>query len=160
MSAPLPAPNVMQVREPARPVQSAVNSSPAGNTATPWAPSASITQPFSCATACTLAMNSWCSRCALLTSATVGPAIRASVAISPGWFMPSSITASRCVASSRSSVSGRPISLFRLPWVASVACGCQARRTAAIICVTVVLPLLPATAISGNWKRARQPAAS
>ena len=59
--------------------------------------------------------------------------------------MPSSTTAARCAASRRrSSVSGRPMSLLKLP------CGrearrrrCQARRIDAIICVTVVLPLLP-----------------
>ncbi len=38
-------------------------------------------------------MNSRCSRCALLTSTTPGAAIAARRAISPGWFMPSSITA-------------------------------------------------------------------
>jgi hypothetical protein len=42
-------------------------------------------------------------------------------------------------------VSGTPMSLLRLPWVASAASPCQARRMDAIICVTVVLPLLPVT---------------
>ena len=69
----------------------------------PSAPSASIAAPFSRATASTLAMNSWCSRCALLTSAIVGAAICASSAISPGWFMPSSTTAARCSRSRRRS---------------------------------------------------------
>ena len=59
-------------RWPASSRHSAANASSAGNTATPSAPSASITAPFSRATASTVAMNSWCSRCALLTSATVG----------------------------------------------------------------------------------------
>ena len=40
-------------------------------------------------------------------------------AVSPGWFMPISMTAARCSARSRSSVSGRPMSLLRLPRVAS-----------------------------------------
>ena len=60
--------------------------------------------------------------------------------------MPSSITATRCAARRRSSVSGTPISLLRLPRVASTASSPKcARRIAAIISFTVVLPLLPAT---------------
>jgi hypothetical protein len=61
----------------------------------------------------------------------------------------------------RSSVSGTPMWLFRLPARGErrVAMG-QARRMAATICVTVVLPLLPVTAISGSVKPARQAAAS
>ena len=88
-------------RAPARPRHSGACASSAGNTATPSAGSAAITLPFSRATASTLAMNSWCSRCALLTSATVGAAMAASWAISPGWFMPSSTTAARCAASAQ-----------------------------------------------------------
>ena len=109
-------------------------------------------------------MNSWCSRCALLTSAMVGCAMRASSAISPGWFMPSSTTPARCQHvwswRRRNSVSGTPMWLLRLPSVAKAPSPSQARRIAAIICVTVVLPLLPVTAMSGRSKRARQPVAS
>ena len=115
----------------------------------PSAASASIAAPFSRATASTVPMNSWCSRCALLTSATVGCATRASTAISPGWFMPSSTTATRCASASCSTVSGTPMWLFRLPCVECAASPCAARRMDAIICVTVVLPLLPVTAITG-----------
>ena len=43
-----------------------------GNTATPLACRDAMTAPFSRATASTVPMNSWCSRCALLTRATVG----------------------------------------------------------------------------------------
>jgi len=135
---------------------SAVNASPCGNTATPSAGRALSTAPFSRATASTVAMNSRCSRCALLTSATVGRAMAASCAISPGWFMPSSSTATRWPSRRRSKVSGTPMSLLKLPWVASDAPAFQACRMAASICVTVVLPLEPATAISGSVKRARQ----
>ena len=64
-------------------------------------------------------MNSRCSRCALFTSATVGATIAASGAISPGWFMPISTTPARCQRVSswrrRSSVSGTPMALLRLP---------------------------------------------
>ena len=95
-------------------------------------------------------MNSKCSRCALLTKATVGWAMAASVVISPGWFMPISITAARWLARRRISISGTPMSLLKLPCVANAASPCQARRMDAIICVTVVLPLLPVTPISGR----------
>ena len=78
--------------------------------------------------------------------------------------MPSSTTPARCQACAswrrRSSVSGTPMSLLRLPCVEKAASASQARRIEAIICVTVVLPLLPVTAISGSWKRRRQAAAS
>ena len=52
------------------------------------------------------------------------------------------------------------MSLLRLPCVARKACGLKLRRMAAIICVTVVLPLLPVTAISGSLNWERQPVAS
>jgi hypothetical protein len=55
---------------------------------------ASKTMPFSRAQAATLPMNSWCSRWALVTTATSGAAMAARAAISPGWFMPISTTAS------------------------------------------------------------------
>ena len=104
--------------------------------------------------ASTLAMNSWCSRCALLSSATLGAARAASSAISPGWFIPSSTTAARCQVLSSwrrpSSVSGTPRWVLKLPAVANAASPSHARRMVAIICVTVVLPLLPVTAISGS----------
>ena len=75
--------------------------------------------------------------------------------------MPSSTTATRCSERRRNSVSGTPMSLFRLPSVASAASPCQTRRIEAIICVTVVLPLLPVTAMSGPLKRWRHwPASS
>ena len=74
--------------------------------------------------------------------------------------MPSSTTASRWLSRRRSSVIGTPMSLFRLPWVENAASPAAARRMLASIWVTVVLPLLPVTAISGNWNWLRQPAAS
>jgi len=80
---------------PASSRHSGAKPSSTGNTAVPPAASEANTAPFSRATASTVAMNSWCSRCALLTSATVGAARGASQPISPGWFMPSSTTAER-----------------------------------------------------------------
>ena len=62
----------------------------------PAAASDSIAAPFSRATASTLAMNSWCSRCALLTSATVGGAMPRELGDLARWFMPSSSTPARC----------------------------------------------------------------
>jgi len=52
------------------------------------------------------------------------------------------------------------MSLLKLPWVENAASPRQALSTEASICVTVVLPLLPVTAIRGSGKRARQAAAS
>jgi hypothetical protein len=160
MAPPSPKPSVR--REPACRCQVAASPSSTGNTAVPSAPSASTRAPFSSATAATSRMNSRCSRCAFVTTATVGLAMAARRAISPGWFMPSSTTATACTPSRRrSSVSGRPMSLLKLPSVASARSPCQARRMEATICVVVVLPLLPPTATSGNAaKRARQAAPS
>ena len=82
--------------------------------------------------------------------ATVGMAMALRRAISPGWFMPSSITAACCAASMRNSVSGTPISLFRLPRVARrPSSPWAAARIEAIISLTVVLPLLPVTPMTG-----------
>ena len=102
-------------------------------------------------------MNSWCSRWALLTMPMVGAAIAARRAISPGWFMPISITAAWCAGCKRISVSGTPISLFRLPRVARRPSSPKAAaRIAAIISLTVVLPLLPVTPMTGMANCARQ----
>ena len=48
------------------------------------------------------------------------------------------------------------MSLLKLPWVASASLPCQAFKILAIIWVTVVLPLLPVTAINGKENCARQ----
>ena len=68
----------------------------------------------------------------------------------------------RCAARRRSSVSGRPMSLLRLPRRREHARRRRSARAriAAIISFTVVLPLLPVTTTSGSAKRARQCAAS
>jgi hypothetical protein len=102
-------------------------------------------------------MNSWCSRWALLTMPMVGSAMALRRPISPGWFMPSSTTAERCEGLSRNSVSGTPISLFRLPRVASrLSSPWAAARIAAIISLTVVLPFEPVTPITGKVNFRRQ----
>ncbi len=106
----------------------------------------------------TVCMNSRCSRWALLTRATVGRAMAARRGDLAGVVHAQLDHAQpRCAARRRSSVRGTPMSLLKLPCVARAASPFQARRTAAIICVTVVLPLLPVTAISGRSNCARQP---
>ena len=129
-------------------------------TATPDSSSSPKRLPFSAATFSSDPMPDKWARCALVTIATVGRARRASAIISPGRFMPISTTAARCRASSRSRVSGSPISLLKLPCVASTASPKAARRMLAIISLVVVLPLLPVTAISGREKRERRQPAS
>ena len=159
-----PAPSRAKVvvrRLPDKVFQIGVNSSSLGNTTAPCALTAAMTEPFSSATARTVCMNSICSRWALLTTATVGCTIAAKVAISPGWFMPSSSTAIWCCWRRRNKVSGTPMSLLRFPRVASEPpSGQKAARMDANICVTVVLPLLPVTAITGMWNCTRQVLAS
>ena len=41
------------------------------------------------------------------------------------------------------------MALLKFPWVANASSPCHARNMLATICVTVVLPLLPVTAIKG-----------
>ena len=87
----------------------------------------------------------------------VGRGHRASSAVSPRWFMPSSMIAARCVSRRQSSVSGSPIALLKLPWVESTRSAPKcAESAAAVMSFTVVLPLLPTTRASGSVKRARQ----
>ncbi len=90
VTSPARMPNSIRLRPPALSLNISAIGSSAFSTATPSAGSASNTLAFSAATASTECMNSRCSRWALFTSATVGHAIAASEAISPGWFMPSS----------------------------------------------------------------------
>ena len=102
-------------------------------------------------------MNSWCSRCALLTSATVGCGDRGQVARSrPDGSCPARPPPARCAPAQAQQRQRQAdvvvqVALRRQRRVAD----CQARRIDAIICVTVVLPLLPVTAISGSVEAAR-----
>ena len=93
-------------------------------------------------------MNSWCSRCALLTSADrrLRDRARAS-AVSPRWFMPISITASavrRRAAEQRQRQADGVVEVAARSRARASAPQC-ARRIAASISLTVVLPLLPAS---------------
>ena len=90
--------------------------------ATPHGGSAAIASACSARDVRDAAMNSWCSRCALLTTRDRRPRDRGELASLAAWFMPISIDGERGASSRRrSSVSGRPIALLRLPGVASTA---------------------------------------
>ena len=86
----------------------------------------------------------------------------ASVAVSPGWFMPISTAAARC-ASRRPSSGERQADL-----IVEIACAWRTRdrrqtRRAGwphVISLTVVFPLLPTMAATGSAKQRRQYAAS
>ena len=82
----------------------------------------------SAATSATLAMNSWCSRCALLTTTIVGCAIARELARLAAMVHAELDRPPRDARSRRrSSVSGRPIALLRLPSVASTAVVAEVR---------------------------------
>ena len=81
----------------------------------------------------------------------------ANCAVSPGWFIPNSTTAKRSLGRSRNKVKGKPMSLFRLPWVTRVhSSPTAALKIEAIISFTVVFPLLPVTKANGIEKVVRQ----
>ena len=102
-----------------------------------------------------------CARMALFTSATLGAAMRVSVANSPAWFMPISITAWRCCSRKLSSVSGKPMWLLKLPAVANTASApWAARKMVASISFTVVLPLDPVMPYTNGLSCLRHAAAS
>ena len=80
--------------------------------------------------------------------ATSGSASVVSARISPAADMPSSSTAAVWRGSSRSSVSGRPYWLLRLPSVFST--GPRAPSSSAVMSLVVVLPTEPVTATTGS----------
>ena len=121
--------------------------------AVPVAPREPTVSPSPCAAPSTLPKPSRCSDPALVIRPMVGCASAISCVTSPMRFAPSSITALLCVSFRRISVSGTPMWLFKFPCVARQ--GPTRVRIAAIISFTVVLPLLPATAISGRLKFVR-----
>ena len=90
------------------PRQSPKNASSAFSTALACEPSPWTISPSACATPSRLPKPSRCSAPALVIKPTVGRAMAASSATSPAWFAPISITADRCAACSRNSVSGTP----------------------------------------------------
>jgi hypothetical protein len=73
----------------------------------------------SAATSATVFMNSWCSRCALLMTATVGWAIAASSAVSPGMVHAELDDGGSVLCAQSEQRERQPIALFRLPVVAS-----------------------------------------
>ena len=89
----------------------------------------------------------------VVTAATVGRASLASVAISPGCWLPISSTSAWCSCVSLRSVSGSPHWLLKLPLGLST---CQRMlSTPAISSLVVVLPFEPVTATTGIENRAR-----
>ena len=95
-------------------------------------------------------MNSWWSRCALLITATVGRAMSASVRSRRGWFIPISTTAGG-VRRARKQRQRQADMVVEIAACGKHRCLAEcARRLAAIISLTVVLPLQPTTAISGR----------
>ena len=87
-----------------------------------------------------------------------GRPIAASSRISPPTYIPISSTAASCSGPSRSTVSGRPTSLFWLPSVRSVTNRPSSTpATASLVEVLAMLPVIPTT--SGE-NRARQAAAT
>ena len=93
-----------------------------------------------------------------VTTPTSGSAISASRASSPRCDIPISTTADSCASSSRSSVSGTPYSLFRLP--SDFRTRNRAASSAANISLVVVLPTEPATPARRRPQRRRTACAS
>ncbi len=96
---------------------------------------------------------SMCAVPTLVTTPQSGAAMRASAAISPLWFMPISTTAISCSGSRRSSCSGRPKALLRLP--CDLSTWNFVARAAATASLVVVLPAEPvmATTLRPHWRR-------
>ncbi len=113
---------------------------------------------FAAATPSSLPKPSRCAGAIMVIADSVGAAISHSRAISPAWFAPISITADSVVSSIRSSESGQPISLFKLPRVFTVLC--LPAITAALISLAVVLPHEPVSAKTSSRYRRRCAAAN
>ena len=127
--------------------------SSAFSTTAPSGGTASTSAPFSAATSSSEPRNSVCAVDTTVTAATVGRAMSASAAISPGRLVPISSATARWAAVSWSTVSGRPHWLLKTP--PGLSTGPSAPSTPAIISLVVVLPLEPVTAATGSVKRAR-----
>ena len=116
----------------------------AGITAIPPAGSDAIASAFASATRSTLPRSSRCSGPMCGTTTTCGCAISQSAEIWPSPRIPISVTRICVSGSSRHTVSGRPISLFRLFSAQIVrACGAQSAPRMSFV---VVLPAEPTTA--------------
>ena len=154
--APAARPKVMTRPFVSRAIE-ATRGSSALSTATPVAESARTSAAFSSRTPSMLPRNSVWTAATIVTTPTVGRAMAESVAISPGWLVPSSTTAARCSAPSRRSVSGRPHWLLNDE--AGLSTSPRVASTAAVSSFTVVLPIEPVMATTGTLKRERCQAA-
>src|SRR5215210_5945855 len=133
-------------------------SSSALRTAVPSSGSASTSSPFACSIASSVPIRDRWTACTAVTTPISGRAIAARSRISPPTYIPISRTAARCSGPSRSTVSGSPISLFRLPSLRSVVRRCP--RTPATASFVEVLAMLPLTATTSGSNRARHVVAS
>ena len=131
---------------------------PAGTTATPPGGSASTASALARTTFSSVPTSSRCSGPSCVTSVTSGRATAASSAIWPSPRIPSSTTSTSVSGSSRSTVSGSPISLFWL-WSGKTV-GTTAAQSAPRMSLVVVFPVEPTTATTRADERARTSDAS
>ena len=94
-----------------------------------------------------------CTSRTLVQTRTFGSAMRTSVRISPAWFIPSSITATRAPRSSESRESGRPMWLFRFPSFRITSQ--RVARNVAASSFVLVFPTLPVIATTVAPERRR-----
>ena len=139
------------------PIRRTIGSS-ALRTAAPSGGSASSSSPLAASIASIEPMRDRWTGWTAVTTPIRGRAMRASSAISPPTYIPISRTAASCSGPIRSSVRGRPTSLFWLPSLRSVRR--REDRTAAIASLVDVLAMLPVTPTTSGSNRRRQPAAS
>ena len=150
----------MAARVPTRRTEARVRSMSLGvqassplRSSTPPAGSNSASRPSSPATPSRSLKNSRCSRPMPVMTPNRGWIMLTRGASSPGWFVPASRTATRWVFSSRRRVNGTPMSLLKLASLQSA--GIFWRSTEAISSLVLVLPLDPATAMTGSVKPLR-----
>ncbi len=141
--APIPA---VSTRARQRPAIPGVVWSSAFNTTKPPSATASASEPFSAAIASRDPMVSRWATPTLVITAMSGRATAASAAISPGLLMPISQTPNSCRSSAESTVSGRPMWLFKFPRVAVTANSTPS--TAVNRSFVEVLPELPVMPIT------------
>ena len=139
--------------------------SSAFRTAVPLSSSASTSSPFACAMPCWEPNSPMCALPTLRTSETSGRATSHAARRSPMWRAPISRTRCSVAVSARSTVSGRPSSLLKEPYVATVVP--SAASTWASRSLVLVLPWEPVSATtrtsssrSSTWWASRARAAT
>ncbi len=117
-----------------------------------------MSSPLARATASSDPILARCTGWTAVTTPMDGRPMAARSAISPPTYIPISRTAASCSGPRRSTVSGRPISLFWLPSLLSVRI--VVARTAATASLVEVLAMLPVMPTTSGVNRLRQPAAT